>query len=53
MSSRKLTKEVVAEAGAEALVWVVDGSELWELGGLGSGGSELSLRPDEEGTSMG
>lgn len=32
---------------------VVDGSEPWELGGLGSTGSELSLRPDEEGTSMG
>lgn len=27
--------------------------ELWEIGGLGSSGSELSLRPDEEGTSMG
>lgn len=35
------------------LVGVVDCSELWVLGGLGSGGSELSLRPDEEGTSMG
>lgn len=32
---------------------VVDGNELWELGGLGSRGSELSLRPDEAGTSIG
>lgn len=57
MSGSSLTKEAAAEAGAEAeadaLVGVVDGSELWVLGGLGSRGSELSLRPDEEGTSMG
>lgn len=55
MLRRTLTKDAEAEAGAEAeaLVGVVDGSELWELGGLGSRGSELSLRPDEEGTSMG
>lgn len=52
---RRLTKEAVAEAEAEAeaLVGVEDGSELWGLGGLGSRWSELSLRPDEEGTSMG
>lgn len=55
MSRRTLTKEAAVEAGAEAeaLVGVVDGSEPWELGGLGSRGSELSLRPDDEGTSMG
>ncbi len=57
ISRGTLTKEAAAEAGAEAeaeaLVGVVDGSEPWELGGLGSRGSELSLRPDEEGTSMG
>lgn len=55
MSRIALTKEAAAEAGAEAeaLVGVVDGSEPWELGGLGSKGSALSLRPDEEGTSMG
>ncbi len=55
ISKGTLTKEAAAEAGAEAeaLVGVVDGSEPWELGGLGSRGSELSLRPDEEGTSMG
>lgn len=38
---------------AEALVGVVDGSELCELGGLDSRGSEPSLLPDEEGTSTG
>lgn len=32
---------------------VVDSSKLWELGGLGSGGSEESLGPNEEGTSIG
>lgn len=55
MLRRTLTKDAEAEASAETevLVGVVDGSELWELGGLGSRGSELSLRPDEEGTSMG
>lgn len=57
MIRRKLTKDAAAEAGAEAeaemFVGVVDGRELWELGGLGSRGSELSLRPDDEGTSMG
>ena len=54
MLRRKLTNaEAEAEAEIEVLVGVVDGSELWELGGLGSRGSELSLRPDEEGTSMG
>lgn len=35
------------------MVGVVAGIELWVLGGLGSRGSELSRRPDEEGTSMG
>lgn len=35
------------------MVGVVDGIELWDVGGLGSRGSELSLRPDDEGTSMG
>lgn len=57
MSRITLTKEAAAEAGAEAeaeaLVGVVDGNRLCELGGLGSRGSELSLHPDEEGTSMG
>lgn len=55
MLRRTLTKEAAAEAReeAEALAGVINGSELWELGGLGSRGSELSLRPDEEGTSMG
>lgn len=55
MSPTILTKEAAAEPGAEAeaLVGVVDGNELWELGGLGSRGSELSLRPDEAGTSIG
>lgn len=55
MLRRTLTKDPAADAGAEAeaLVGVVDGSEPWELGGLGSRGSELSLRPDEEGISMG
>lgn len=50
-----LTKEAAADGGPEAdtLVGVVDGSELRVLGGLGSRGSELSLCPDEEGTSMG
>lgn len=42
-----------ADAEAEALVGAVDGNELWELGGLGSRGSLLSLHPDEDGTSMG
>lgn len=41
------------EAEKEALVVVVDGSELCELGGLGSRGSEQSLLPDKEGTSTG
>lgn len=55
VASRTLTKEAAAEAGAEAerLAGAVDGSELWELGGLGSRGSALSLRPDDEGISMG
>ena len=56
MSRGTLTKEAAAEAGAgaeaEALVGLVDGNELWELGGLGSRGSELSLHPDEERISM-
>lgn len=46
-----LTKEAAADGGAEAdaLVGVVDGSELRVLlGGLGSGSSEPSLWPDEE-----
>lgn len=46
----------MADGGAEAdaLVGVVDGSELRVLlGGLGSSGSELSLCPDDEDTSMG
>lgn len=61
MSRGSLTKEAAAETGAEAeaeaeadaLVGVVGSIELWALGGLGSRGSELSRRPDEEGTSMG
>ncbi len=35
------------------MVGEINDSELWEVGGLGSRGSELSLRPDEEGTSIG
>lgn len=59
ISRKILTKDAAAEAGAEAeaeaeaLVGVVDGNELCELGGLASRGSEPSLHPDEEGTSMG
>lgn len=51
-----LTKEAAADGGAVAdtLVGVVEGSELRVLlGGLGSGGSELSLCPDKEDTSTG
>lgn len=53
LRTRLTNAEAEAEAEREALVGVVDGNELWELGGLGSRGSELSLRPDEEGTSIG
>lgn len=43
-------KEAAAEVGAEALVGVVDGRE---PEGLGSRGSELSLRPDDDDSSVG
>lgn len=42
-----------AEKEALVVVVVVHGSELCELGGLGSRGSEPSLLPDKEGTSTG
>lgn len=49
---RILTKDAAAET--EALTeGLMVGSEPWELGGLGSSGSEPSLLPEEEGTSMG
>lgn len=50
MSRRTLTKEAVAEPGAEALVEMEDNSKLGETSSMGS---VVNLCPDEEGTSMG
>lgn len=49
---RTLTNDAAAET-EEVMVGVMTATELWELGGLGSPGSEQSLLPKDEGTSMG